>query len=168
MNEKYGKYRGVVINNIDPLQKGRVMVQVPDVLGLGISTWAMPCVPIAGTQAGVYVVPAIGSGVWVEFEGGNTDYPVWVGGFWGSVADVPVLALAPAIPGSPNIVLQTQGQNSLVLSDVPGTGGIMLKSTTGAMILVNDVGITISNGKGATIVMTGPTVTINAGALVIT
>lgn len=168
MNEKYGKYRGMVLNNIDPLQKGRVQVQVPDVLGLGISTWAMPCVPIAGTQAGVYVVPAIGSGVWVEFEGGNTDYPVWVGGFWGSVADVPVLALAPAIPGSPNIVLQTQGQNSLVLSDVPGTGGIMLKSTTGAMILVNDLGITISNGKGATIVMTGPTVTINAGALVIT
>ena len=168
MNEMYGKYRGMVLNNIDPLQKGRVQVLVPDVLGLGISTWAMPCVPIAGTQAGVYVVPAIGSGVWVEFEGGNTDYPVWVGGFWGSVADVPVLALAPAIPGSPNIVLQTQGQNSLVLSDVPGTGGIMLKSTTGAMILVNDLGITISNGKGATIVMTGPTVTINAGALVIT
>lgn len=168
MNEKYGKYRGVVLNNIDPLQKARIQVQVPDVLGLGISSWAMPCVPIAGMQAGVYVVPPIGSGVWVEFEGGNTDYPIWSGGFWGSAAEVPVLALAPAIPGSPNIVLQTLGQNSIVVSDVPGTGGIMLKSTTGAMILVNDIGITISNGKGATIVMAGPTVTINNGALVIT
>jgi uncharacterized protein involved in type VI secretion and phage assembly len=168
MNDKYGKYRGLVLNNIDPLQKGRVQVQVPDVLGLGISSWAMPCVPVAGTQAGVYVVPTIGSGVWVEFEGGNTDYPIWCGGFWGSAAEVPALALAPAIPGSPNIVLQTLGQNSIVVSDVPGTGGIMLKSTTGAMILVNDIGITISNGKGATIVMAGPTVTINNGALVIT
>ena len=168
MNDKYGKYRGVVINNIDPLQKGRIQVQVPDVLGLGISSWAMPCVPIAGMQAGVYAVPAIGSGVWVEFEGGNTDYPIWSGGFWGSAAEVPALALAPAIPGSPNIVLQTLGQNSIVVSDVPGTGGIMLKSTTGAMILVNDIGITISNGRGATIVMAGPTVTINNGALVIT
>jgi len=168
MNDKYGKYRGLVLNNVDPLQMARIQVQVPDALGLGISGWAMPCVPVAGMQAGAYVVPPIGSGVWVEFEGGNTDYPIWCGGFWGSAAEVPALALAPAIPGSPNIVLQTLGQNSLVISDVPATGGIMLKSTTGAMILVSDVGITISNGKGATIVMTGPTVTINAGALVIT
>lgn len=168
MEKRYGKYRGLVLNNVDPLQKARILVQVPDVLGLGTSSWAMPCVPIAGPQMGVYVVPPIGGGVWVEFEGGNTDFPIWTGGFWGSAAEVPVLALAPAIPGSPNIVLQTLGQNTLSISDVPGTGGIMLKSTTGAMILVNDVGITISNGKGATIVMAGPTVTINAGALVVT
>jgi uncharacterized protein involved in type VI secretion and phage assembly len=116
---------------------------------------------------GVYVVPIIGAKVWVEFEGGNPDYPIWAGGFWGSAAEVPALALA-GIPASPNIVLQTTGQNTIMVSDVPGTGGIMLKSTTGALILVNDVGITISNGKGATIVMAGPTVTINNGALVIT
>ena len=163
----YGKYRGLVLNNIDPLQQGRLLVQVPDVLGLGLSSWAMPCVPIAGPQMGVYVVPIIGAKVWVEFEGGNSDYPIWSGGFWGSAAEVPALALA-GIPASPNIVLQTTGQNTIMVSDVPGTGGIMLKSTTGAFILVNDIGITISNGKGATIVMAGPTVTINNGALVIT
>jgi hypothetical protein len=56
-----------------------------------------------------------------------------------------------------------------MISDVPGpTGGILLKTTTGAMIAVNDIGITISNGKGATIAMTGPTVTVNNGALVVT
>jgi uncharacterized protein involved in type VI secretion and phage assembly len=168
MEKVYGKYRAMVLNNLDPLQKGRIQVQVPDVLGLGISSWAMPCMPMAGIQAGVYVVPPIGAGVWVEFEAGNPDYPIWTGGFWGSAAEVPALALAPSIPASPNIVLQTTGQNTIVVSDVPGTGGIMLKSTTGAMILVNDVGITISNGKGATIVMAGPTVTVNNGALVIT
>jgi hypothetical protein len=79
-----------------------------------------------------------------------------------------VLALA-GLPVSPNIVLQTAGQNAIVISDVPGpTGGIMLKSTTGAMILVNDVGITISNGKGASIIMAGPTVNVNQGALLVT
>jgi hypothetical protein len=72
------------------------------------------------------------------------------------------------LPASPNIVLQTSGQNSLVISDLPGTGGIMLKSTTGAMILINETGITISNGQGATIMLTGPTVTVNQGALVVT
>ena len=65
-------------------------------------------------------------------------------------------------------MLQTGLQNTVLLSDVPGpTGGIMLKSSTGAVIMVNDVGITISNGKGATIVMTGPTVSINNGALTV-
>lgn len=163
----YGKYRGLVINNVDPMMKGRLLIQVPDVLGLSTSSWAMPCAPMAGPQMGVHVVPTVGAGVWVEFEGGDPDYPIWSGGFWGSAAEVPALAKA-GVPVSPNIVLQTLGQNSIVISDLPGTGGIILKSTTGAMIMVNDVGITISNGKGATIVLAGPTVTINQGALVVT
>ena len=167
MSTHFGKHRGLVINNIDPEQRGRLLVQVPDVLGLGVSSWAMPSVPFAGPQLGAYTIPVIGSGVWVEFEGGDPDYPIWTGCFWGSAAEVPALALA-GLPNSPNVVLQTQAQNTLMLSDLPGTGGIMLKSMTGAMILINDTGITISNGKGATIVMAGPTVTVNGGALVVT
>ena len=164
----FGKYRGLVLNNIDPEQRGRLMVQVPDVLGLGLSSWAMPCVPMAGIQTGAYIIPIIGSGVWVEFEAGNPDYPIWTGGFWGSAAEVPALALA-GIPASPNIVLQTMGQNTLMISDLPGpTGGIMLKSPTGASIIVNDTGIYIQNGKGASLIMTGPTTTINNGAFVVT
>ena len=89
----YGKYRGMVFNNIDPMQTGRIQVQVPDVLGPGKTSWAMPCVPFAGKQSGVFVLPQIGDGVWVEFEQGDIDYPIWVGGFWGSTAEVPALAL---------------------------------------------------------------------------
>ncbi|BAV06598.1 type VI secretion protein Vgr [Filimonas lacunae] len=157
----------MVLNNVDPLMKGRLMVQVPDVLGLGMSSWALPCFPMAGMQMGVYTVPIIGAGVWVEFEGGDPDYPIWCGGFFGTAAEVPALALA-GLPVSPNIVMQTQAQNTLMISDLPGpTGGIMLKSTTGASIIVNDTGIYIQNGKGASIVMVGPSTTINAGALTV-
>jgi hypothetical protein len=68
----------------------------------------------------------------------------------------------------PQVVIQTTGQNTLLISDVPGpTGGILLKSSTGALISISDVGITISNGQGATIAMTGPAVTINEGALAV-
>lgn len=163
----YGKYRGTVVNNIDPMQIGRLLVMVPDVSALLPSSWAMPCVPLAGKQMGTFMVPQIGSGVWIEFEQGDPDYPIWTGCFWGLAAEVPALALA-GNPASPSIVLQTGLQNSVIISDLPGpTGGIMLKSTTGAMILVNDIGITISNGKGAMITMAGPTVTINNGALVV-
>jgi uncharacterized protein involved in type VI secretion and phage assembly len=163
----YGKYRGVVLNNIDPMQMGRLFVQVPDVSSLAPASWAMPCVPMAGIQSGMVALPIIGSGVWIEYEQGNPEYPIWVGCFWGSAAELPALArLAP--PPVPAITFQTPLQNGLTISDVPGpTGGIMLKSTTGASIIVNDTGIYIQNGKGASIVMVGPNVTVNAGALVV-
>lgn len=164
----FGKYRGTVINNVDPMQMGRLMVQVPDVSNVLPSTWAMPCAPFAGAQSGSVAVPPVGASVWVEFEQGNSDYPIWSGCFWGSAAEVPAMALA-APPGVQAIVLQSVGQNTLMISDVPGpTGGILIKSSSGAMIAINDIGITISNGQGATITLTGPTVTLNEGALVVT
>ena len=170
MNESrrfYGKYRGTVINNVDPMQMGRIQAMVPDVSNVIPSSWAMPCFPVTGKQMGAWMIPQVGTGVWIEFEQGDSDYPIWSGCWFGSVAEVPTLALA-APPAVPNFVIQTQGQNTIMISDVPGpTGGILLKTTTGAMIAINDVGITISNGKGATIVLTGPSVTINNGAFTV-
>jgi uncharacterized protein involved in type VI secretion and phage assembly len=156
-----------VLNNIDPMQIGRIQAIVPDVSNVIPTSWAMPCTPVAGIQMGLFTVPPIGSGVWVEFEQGDPDYPIWVGCFWGTAAEVPALArmVPPAVPG---ITLQTTLQNGVTINDVPGpTGGIMLKSATGATIIVNDTGIYIQNGKGASIVMVGPAVTINNGALAI-
>jgi hypothetical protein len=171
----YGKYRGLVTDNLDPMQLGRIMAEVPDVFGLTPSSWAMPCVPAAGIQAGCFIVPPVGSQVWIEFEQGNPDYPIWTGGFWGTVADVPVLATfpPPAIPPllGQNIVLQTTGQNALVVSDAeptPVSGGIVLKSASGAMLVVNDSGIYLTAGEGlATIWLTGTMVAINETALTI-
>lgn len=163
----FGKYRGTVVNNVDPMQIGRIQVMVPDVSNVMLSSWAMPCAPVAGINNGMFALPMIGSGVWIEFEQGDPDYPIWVGGFWGVAAEVPVLShlVPPAIPG---ITMQTPLKNGIVVSDVPGpTGGIQLQTASGAMISVTDIGITISNGKGAIITMTGPTVDINAGALTV-
>ncbi len=168
-----GKYRATVIQNIDPEQRGRLQLIIPDVLGPIPSTWAEACVPLAGPTGppmGVYMVPPIGAGVWVEFERGDPNYPVWVGCRWGGQSDIPPLARV-GLPVSPNIVMQTLGQHTLMVSDAPpspATGGIVLKSATNAMIVVNDTGIYISNGKGAMITLVGPLVTVNNGALAIT
>ncbi|MBP6900220.1 MAG: baseplate assembly protein [Burkholderiaceae bacterium] len=164
----FGKYRGLVMNNIDPMQQARLQVQVPDVLGLNSLNWAMPCLPFTGRQMGMWCLPQIGAGVWVEFEQGDPDFPIWTGGWYGNASEVPVLALG-GLPASPSVLLQTQAQQTLMLSDLPGpTGGILLKTATGALISINETGITISNGQGATIMMNGPTVTVNGGALVVT
>jgi type VI secretion system (T6SS) baseplate-like injector VgrG len=165
----YGKYRGTVINNIDPELRGRLLCEVPDVLGLVPSSWCEASVPLAGPTGppmGTYFVPPIGAGVWVEFEQGDPDKPVWSGCRY-APSNPPTLALA-GLPVSPSIVMQTMLQNALVISDLPGpTGGIMLKSTTGAMLIVNDTGIYLSNGKGAVMTMIGPAIDFNAGALTI-
>ena len=152
---------------IDPLFIGRIQVIVPDVASVAPTTWAMPCVPVAGINMGMFSPPLIGSGVWVEFERGDPSKPIWVGCYWGLGAEVPVLSrlVPPAVPG---ITLQTTLKNGIVVSDTPGpSGGILIQTTTGAMVSVSDVGIIISNGKGAIINMTGPTTDVNLGALTV-
>ncbi|CAG0950820.1 hypothetical protein BURK2_00188 [Burkholderiales bacterium] len=163
----FGKYRGTVINNVDPMRIGRIQVMVPDVSNVMLSSWAMPCAPVTGINMGMFALPLIGAGVWVEFEQGDPDYPIWVGGFWGMSAEVPLMSnnVPPTVPG---ITLQTPLKNGIVISDMPGpTGGIQIQTATGAMISVTDIGIMISNGKGAVINLTGPTVDINLGALTV-
>ena len=77
----YGKFRGVVVDNVDPFAMGRVQVEVPTVLS-DVAVWAMPCAPYSPTPPSPSEVPQFGSRVWVEFEEGNLDYPVWTGCFW--------------------------------------------------------------------------------------
>ena len=182
----YGKYRGKVVVNLDPEGLGRIMATAPDVQGLVPLSWATPCVPLGGITipgfpAGTFMAPAIGANVWIEFEQGDPQYPIWSGGFWSNASQVPLAAnIPPAIPPGQNIVLQTPLKHMLAISDAvpgpildpmllraPGTGGIILSSPTGAMIVVNDAGIFINNGQGASINLVGTAVLINKDALVV-
>ena len=165
MSQFFGKYRGTVSNNIDPDNLGRMQVSVPAVLGDGTLAWAMPSVPYAGMQNCFYAIPPVNANVWVEFEGGNPDFPIWSGCFWGT-GEVPSTATS-TLPTIPHFVLQTTGSTTFVLSDSP-TDGITLKLISGASITVNQIGIKIDNGKGASIELVGPSVKINGTAFVVT
>jgi hypothetical protein len=161
----YGKYRGTVVNNIDPLQIGRIQAIVPDVGNLVLSSWAMPCVPIAGIASGTYVVPQLGAGVWIEYEHGDPDYPIWVGCYWGSSVEVPPLALLSP-PGDPPVVISTPLQNAIVVSDFPVVpmveGGVMLAS--GASYIT--ISPTMIQIFAPTILINGMTI-VNYGALAV-
>ncbi len=168
MSQFFGKYRGTVDDNMDIEKRGRLKVKVPAVLGDITSGWALPCFPFAGSGTGFFGVPPVGALVWVEFEGGNLEYPIWSGCFYGTAADVPTDTLLAADP-SQVAVIATSGGNKIVINDTPGpTGGIILEISSGAKILINDVSITIDNGKGGKIEMTGPQVSVNSGALEVT
>src|SRR2546430_6261184 len=95
MKQFLGKYRGKVEQNIDPLQIGRMQVSVPAVLGDGQLSWAMPCVPYAGSSVGFLTVPPVGASVWVEFEGRDTDFPLVSGCLWAAGPVPATSAVAP-------------------------------------------------------------------------
>lgn len=93
-NLYYGKYRGIVTHNADPEQLGRLRLLVPSLFGGTfadgaasddnlVTDWAWPCVPAGGiANQGELYIPEVGAKVWVEFEEGNLDCPIWVGTFW--------------------------------------------------------------------------------------
>ncbi|HLG14210.1 MAG TPA: phage baseplate assembly protein V [Blastocatellia bacterium] len=161
-NQFYGKYRGTVTDIEDPLMKFRVRAKVPDVMGDLESGWAMPCLPFGGTGMGFFGLPKVGAGVWIEFEHGDPDYPIWSGCWFGSSADVPPLVLSPPYK---KVMIKTEGGHSLLLDDTSGTGGITLETSGGQKIVMTPNGIEIDNGKGATIKLTNNKISINDGAL---
>jgi hypothetical protein len=158
----FGKYRGKVEYNVDSLQLGRVQVSCPAVLGDGRLSWAMPCVPFAGSGVGLFAVPPRGASVWVEFEGGNPDYPIWSGGFWGP-------GEVPAVPAVAEVKVWKTDSVTLTLSDLPSRGGVTLEvkppAVTAPIKLVCDAsGIELSIGKSS-VKLTTAKVSINNGAL---
>jgi uncharacterized protein involved in type VI secretion and phage assembly len=160
-----GKFRGIVTDIEDPLMTGRIRARVPDVYGEDDSGWAAPCLPFGGQGVGFYALPTTGAGVWIEFEHGDADYPIWSGCWIGSAADVPSSLLAPPYK---KVMVVTSSGHSIILDDTPGVGGITLKTADGAKLEMSSLGITIDNGKGASIKMTGPKVSVNSGALDVT
>ena len=162
MTPFYGKYRGKVENNVDPFQRGRVQVSVSAVLGGGRLSWAEPCVPYAGSQVGFFAVPPVGANIWVEFEAGNPDYPIWTGCFWGS-------GECPASPAlAENKVIKTDAI-TFQLNDLAGGGGLTIEvkppAVTSALKLVmNSSGIELSNGSQS-VKLSMASVSVNNGAL---
>ncbi|MGE5139744.1 MAG: phage baseplate assembly protein V, partial [Rudaea sp.] len=146
--EFYGKYRGKVIDNNDPLKRGRLRTNVPAISDHDL-TWAEPCTPYAGPKLGWYVIPPAGANVWIEFERGDVDYPIWTGCFWGldEREGVPPDAQDPEIK-----VFQTE-KLKLVLDDKNHKLTAVVETDTGKMSLVMD-----KSG----IVVTADTVTITA------
>ena len=154
----YGKYRGTVANNVDPMMLGRVQVTCPAVLGSGQMNWALPSSPYAGSGVGFFAVPPVGANIWVEFEGGDPDSPIWSGCFWGS-------GEVPASPAVAQMKVFKTDAGTITLNDMPGAGGITIETTTGAKISITATGIEITNGQGASIKLSGPQVSINNGAM---
>ena len=157
----YGKYRGVVTDNEDPQMLGRIRAKVQDVLGDNESGWATPCTPYAGKGVGLFLIPPKDALVWIEFEHGEPDHPIWTGCFWAQ-GEVPV---TPAVPEKK--VLKTD-VGTITLDDTDGAGGINIETTDGMKVVINSQGIEINDGQDGSIKLSGPQVSVNDDALQVT
>lgn len=158
----YGKYRGVVSDTADPLMMGRVQATVPDVFGEQASGWALPCAPFGGEHMGFFAIPSVGASVWIEFEHGDPEYPIWSGCWWGDASQASPFVLMPPYN---KVQVASAGGLKITLDDTPGIGGITLETSAGQKIVLSESGLEIDNGMGAKISMVGPQVSINSGAL---
>ncbi len=158
----YGKYRGSVTDNNDLKRRGRIRVKVAHPVGVSPTVWAEPCLPFGNSGCGFFTVPEIGADVWVEFEAGDINQPIWTGCFWTDTAVSP--DKAPPVPTGASLTVQLPRGVHLVLSDDPSRG-ITLGTADGAKITINQDGIVLDNGKGATIELKNNSVDLNKGAL---
>jgi len=156
MTQYYGKYRGKVVANVDPMRMGRVLIACPHVLGIA-TNWAMPCLPFAGPTEGFFVLPMPGSNVWVEFEQGDPNRPIWTGQFW----DVGVNPLA-ALPPTTRVHIKTLN-TELTLDEALGVK-LAITLPVPCTISLGPAGVQVSCGA-ASVKLDPARVVLNDGAL---
>lgn len=157
-NRYFGKYRGLVKEVGDGDNLGRIKAQVPEVYGENddaLSPWALPCVPLAGQDHGLVLLPEVDDGVWIEFEAGDISRPIWTGCWWAD-GELPA-------PGAPRVrALVTTTGHKLVLNDEDNK--VQLLHADGAELTMSDNEITLKIGS-TKIVLSSRGVSVNNGAL---
>lgn len=187
----YGKYRGIVVDNQDPAQLGRLKVSVPSVLGKDVVTgWATPCTPYGGAaNQGFLFVPERDAAVWVEFEEGDLEFPIWVGTLWcepggesqlpkpqaadgaedGAVQDPPTRKIIKTLKGhtvqfedadDEEAILVREGRHGhLITMDKDGVKIVDRSENT---VLLSESGIQITDATGNRVEMTDSAMTLTA------
>jgi uncharacterized protein involved in type VI secretion and phage assembly len=173
----YGKYRGLVVDNEDPETLGRLKVTVPSVLGEEVVTgWAVPCLPYGGdANRGILFVPEVGAGVWVEFEEGDLEFPIWVGTYWGQPGGDSELPKpddaegeeedAPVSPPTRKIIKTAKG-HTLQFEDADDAEMVILKDAVHGHVIVLDAdGVRVTDGaNGNRVVLSADGVSVTDGA----
>ncbi len=160
----FGKYRGKVTKNQDPLNQGRIQVQVAAISEDIKNLWAMPCTPYAGKDVGFFTIPPQDANVWVEFEGGDLRRPIWSGCFWGE-NELPQKARVKE-PGKVQ-VFKTDGI-TVTLSNLDNNKNLTVEVEKPVVekplkMVFNSEGIELNNNSQTTIKLMAETIEIKNG-----
>jgi uncharacterized protein involved in type VI secretion and phage assembly len=154
----HGLYNGVVTDNADPQQLGRVRVSFPALPALASGIWARLSTLAAGADSGTWFVPAVGDEVVVAFMNGQADAPVVLGSMWSGTNRPPVVESAPSDVklirsrsgstieiderhGNSTITLETGGGHRIHMDDASGV--VTIRGASGDEIEIGSSGIRI-------------------------
>jgi len=150
----FGKYRGSV-TEVEQGGRGRIKAKVPAVLGDQVTGWCDPCVPYAGDQVGFAFLPEVCSGVWIEFEGGDVSYPIWVGAYWRD-------GELPSDAAAAKKLIQTKAGHKIVFDD--DAGSVTVTDANSNTVTLDSAGIALARSSGK-LEVTESKVSVNSGAL---
>lgn len=164
-NRYYGKYRGKITDTHDPKQLGRLKAKVPELLGDQEIGWALPCLPYGGTKdTGLFLVPEVGSNVWIEFESGNLSHPIWTGTWWSEPSGNEVPSEAQMTEPTVKI-LKTKAGHRIELHDSDGQEKILITNKDGSIVEMDYSGTVISSDNGrSSIKLDAQGITLSRGA----
>lgn len=147
----YGTYRGKVVDNVDERNRGRLLVEVPTVLGVGVHKWAMGKFPFGGNSTeGAIFVPAKGSHVLVEFVEGSPGSPIWAGCYYPEDAEAGAAATPPEsfdlAAGQLHMIRTAMGlelrlEDTRKSEDDGGEQRLVIRHPAGARIVVDAKGV---------------------------
>ena len=146
----FGKYRAIVTDVKDPENKGRIKVKCPKVLGEYSSHWCMPCVPYAVDNGGIFFLPELQEVVWIEFEEGDPDKPIWVGGWWAKNLS-PILDADYNLKAGKRKMIKTT-KHTITIDDNAGAENITIEDYSGNKIVMDKDGIIITSCKDITFI----------------
>ena len=134
----FGKYRGIVTDVADPENRCRIRARVDSLLDGQDTGWAMPASPFAGDGHGFVMLPKVGSGVWIEFEAGSLDNPIWSGGWWAN-------GQRPDPQGDQVRVIVSENGHQVVLDDAAGEVKIVHSGGPEIKMTATEVTITVGS-----------------------
>jgi Type VI secretion system/phage-baseplate injector OB domain len=173
----HGKYRGKVLSTEDPTMSGKLLCSVAALPAM-LLNWATPCTPYAGVEQGFFALPEEGADVWIEFERGDPDRPIWTGGYWEPRLEPVMPELSPEAPELVNVLRSKFC--SLVLNDTPAEGGLSLTAagpvaevpvlvkldSAGFSVVVGELSLRMNPETGIVLSAGEATVTLTAEGLV--
>lgn len=148
----YGVVIGLVTNNQDPDNLGRVKVRFPWLTDTDESYWARVATLMAGNERGSFFLPEVDDEVLVAFEHGNVQLPYVIGALWNGVDTAP----RNNADGRNNVrVIRSRSGHELIFNDDADARGeqVEIHTKAGHRILLDDSAgqekITIADKTGS-------------------
>jgi uncharacterized protein involved in type VI secretion and phage assembly len=165
----YGVVVGVVTDNQDPDELGRVKVQFPWLASDAESTWARVATLMAGGDRGTFYLPEVDDEVLVAFEHGDGRYPYVLGALWNGQDTPPETnadgennkRLIKSRSGMTILFDDTSGSEKIEIADKDGKNKLIVDMANNKLIITSDGDIEIAASQG-TVTVDGQTVELSA------